>query len=104
MASVHVIRDIPRVISGLPERKDTCVSIHPGDMRPQINDRFGKVIRVANAAWTASRLSSEKRYEFVGWFSDVGEYFVHDWETGNLVSLSELYDSLPPARRKAVWL
>jgi len=73
-------------------------------MRPQLNERYGKVIRVANAARQASRLSSEKRYEFIGWFSNEGEYFAHDLETGSLISVSDLYGKLPPERRKAIWL
>jgi len=80
------------------------VPLNPGDMRPRLNDRFGKVIRVANAAWVASGLNTGVRYSLSGWDQFEDQYMVYDEALFRYLSVSALYEQLPPNRRKAVWL
>jgi len=73
-------------------------------MRPQLNEKFRKVIRVANAAWASTQLSSSQRYSLHGWNEVEGMYYVYDDVSKSFVGLTDLYERLDPRRRKAVWI
>jgi len=80
------------------------VPLNPGDLSPRMSrDLAQRVVRLANAQWTASQVGYPgTRYTSLEWEGVSGEYFAIDTDTNSWVSVTALLYSLSAERRKAL--